>query len=268
MLAMHVDDLMFLGPKENVETFFAQLQKEVLIREVGRLENLDDEVIYLGKTITRTRRGFELRANDKLIESYIRVCGAEGSKGVDTPIVKHTQIQEEQAELLEPHEYTPFRSKLGKLLALSHDRPDVQFAAMMIARHAAAPTSLDMWRLKRVARYLVAHPRLANVYEEMQQPKSITVWVDADWAGDTQSRRSTSGGVLRLGRAPLRTWSRVQPCVALSTAESEYYALCMGAQEGILAQQLALELSLDLGLVLKTDSAAARQATEKIGALR
>ena len=35
-----------------------------------------------------------------------------------------------------------------------------------------------------------------------------------------------------------------------------------------MAQQLALELSLDLGLVLKTDSAAARQATEKIGALR
>ena len=34
-----------------------------------------------------------------------------------------------------------------------------------------------------------------------------------------------------------------------------------------MAQQLALELSLDLGLVLKTDSAAARQATEKIGAL-
>ena len=205
MLAMHVDDLMFLGPKENVEAFFAQLQKEVLIREFGRLENPDDEVTYLGKTITRTRRGFELRASDKLIESYIRVCGAEGSKGVDKPIVKYTQIQEEQAELLEPHEYTPFRSKLGKLLALSHDRPDVQFAAMMIARHAAAPASLDTWRLKRVARYLDAHPRLANVYEEMQQPKNITVWVDADWAGDTQSRRSTSGGVLRLGRAPLRT---------------------------------------------------------------
>jgi hypothetical protein len=73
MLAMHVDDLMFLGPKENVEAFFAQLQKEVLIREVGRLENPDDEVTYHGKTITRTRRGFELRASDKLIESYIRV---------------------------------------------------------------------------------------------------------------------------------------------------------------------------------------------------
>ncbi len=56
--------------------------------------------------------------------------------------------------------------------------------------------------------------------------------------------------------------------MALSTAESEYYALCSEAQEGILAQQLAHELGIELGLVLKTDTAAARQATEKIGAVR
>ena len=29
LVAMHVDDLMFLGPKEIVETFFAEFQKEV-----------------------------------------------------------------------------------------------------------------------------------------------------------------------------------------------------------------------------------------------
>ena len=64
------------------------------------------------------------------------------------------------------------------------------------------------------------------------------------------------------------SWARVQPCVALNSAESEYYALCSGAQEGILAQQLALELGFSFGLILKTDSLSAKQATEKIGALR
>ena len=113
LVAMHVDDLMFLGPVKAVETIFAELQKEVLIREVGRLTYPDGEVTYLGKIITRTRNGFELRAGDKLIDSFIRVCGAEGSKGVDTPAVRYTQIQEEQAEQLEPQEYTPIRTKLG-----------------------------------------------------------------------------------------------------------------------------------------------------------
>ena len=75
MVAMHVDDLMFLEPKEIVETFFAELQKEVLIREVGRLMYADDEVTYLGRTSTRTKNGFELRASDKLIDSFIQLCG-------------------------------------------------------------------------------------------------------------------------------------------------------------------------------------------------
>ena len=129
LLAIHVDDFMLLGWKKAVEKIFADLQKEVLIREVGRLKYPDDEVTYLGRTITRTKNGFELRAKDRLIDSYVKVCGVENSKGVETPVVKYTQTQEEQAERLSPNEYTPFRMKLCNLLALSHDRVDVQCAA-------------------------------------------------------------------------------------------------------------------------------------------
>ena len=68
LLAMHVDDLMFPGPAKNVESAFAELQKEILIREVGRLTTPTDELTYVGKIITRTKNGFELRANDRLID--------------------------------------------------------------------------------------------------------------------------------------------------------------------------------------------------------
>ena len=65
----------------------------------------------------------------------------ENSKGVDTPAVKYSKVQEEQAQEWLTAEYTPFRSKLGKLMAISHDRADIQFATMTIAKHAARPTS-------------------------------------------------------------------------------------------------------------------------------
>ncbi len=45
------------------------------------------------------------------------MCGAENSEGVDTPVVRYTQTQEEQADKITLNEYTPFRMKLGKLLA-------------------------------------------------------------------------------------------------------------------------------------------------------
>ena len=44
--------------------------------------------------------------------------------------------------------------------------------------------------------------------------------------------------------------------------------MCTGAQEGILAQQLAGELGENFDLILRADSAAAKQASEKVGAVR
>jgi hypothetical protein len=223
---MHVDDLIFFGETTQVEMIFKTLQQEVLLHEVGRLTHAGDELTYLGKIIMKTENGYELRSNDRLVQSYIKVCGVEKGKGVDTAVVRYTLQQEEQAVPLPIEEYTAFRMKLGKLLALSHDRADVQYAAMMIAKHAATPTTLDIWRLKRVARYLLKFPKMPLIFAETERPSQIIVWVDADWAGEQTTRRSTSGGVLQLGSSCLRSWARVQPCVSLSSAESEYYALC------------------------------------------
>ncbi|XP_075491081.1 uncharacterized protein LOC142529427 [Primulina tabacum] len=47
---------------------------------------------------------------------------------------------------------------------------------------------------------------------------------DADWAGDLDDRKSTSGGCFYLGNNLISWHSRKQNCVSLSTAESEYVA--------------------------------------------
>ena len=62
---------------------------------------------------------------------------------------------------------------------------------------------------------------------------------DADWAGDINDRRSTSGYLFQ--------WSchleyKKQSCVALSTAEAEYVALSSAAQEAVWMRQLTTEL--------------------------
>ena len=77
--------------------------------------------MYLGKEIRRTERGFELTTNSKLIDSYIKVCGVESGKGVNTPTVKYSQEEELATEAIPKENITGFRSKLGKLLAISHD---------------------------------------------------------------------------------------------------------------------------------------------------
>ena len=48
---------------------------------------------------------------------------------------------------------------------------------------------------------------------------------DADWAGDVNTRKSTSGYICRIGGATISWKSKRQSIVALSSTEAEYVAL-------------------------------------------
>ena len=55
------------------------------------------------------------------------------------------------------------------------------------------------------------------------------IYVDADYAADTDSRRSVTGHLFMLAGAPYSWQSRQQASVALSTIESEYMEACAAA---------------------------------------
>ena len=83
-----------------------------------------------------------------------------------------------------------------------------------------------MMQLKRVAKYLKGVPRKAQQYPAQEPSRAhLEVHVDSDWAGDTVTRRSTSGVIARRGRHLLRHSSTVQNVIGLvaqkvSTAHS------------------------------------------------
>ena len=68
----------------------------------------------------------------------------------------------------------------------------------------------------------------------------------ADWAGDQEDRRSTSGYFFQMAGGPVSWKSRKQECVALSTAEAEYIALSSAAQETVWIRRLISELGTEL----------------------
>ena len=70
----------------------------------------------------------------------------------------------------------------------------------------------------------------------------IAGFSDADWAGDHDDRKSTSGFVFMIRGAVISWNSKKQTCVALSTAEAEYIALAKAAQESIWLQRLISDM--------------------------
>ena len=56
---------------------------------------------------------------------------------------------------------------------------------------------------------------------------------DADWGGDLDERKSTSGFVFLLNNGVISWSSKKQTCIALSTMEAEFVALSAAVQEGV-----------------------------------
>ena len=68
-------------------------------------------------------------------------------------------------------------------------------------------------------------------YRWQQEGEQPVGYSDSDWAGDRQTGKSTSGGIVMLGSHLIKSWSRTQDSVTLSSAEAELVALGKLAME-------------------------------------
>ena len=103
----------------------------------------------------------------------------------------------------------------------------------------AAPTVGHARALRRLARYLVAYPRIVWHFPWQEEVGNVHAFSDSDWAGCRVSAKSTSGGVLMRGRHCLRLYSVTQKNITLSSAEAELVALVRCTSEAIGMSQLA-----------------------------
>ena len=74
-------------------------------------------------------------------------------------------------------------------------------------------------------------------------------YVDSDYAGDLDKRRSTTGYVFTFSQAPVSWRSTLQSTVALSTTEAEYMAMTEAMKEAIWLQGLLDDLGVDQDLL-------------------
>ena len=75
-------------------------------------------------------------------------------------------------------------------------------------------------------------------------PNSADLYIDADFAGDKVTRRSTSGMIVMMNNGPISWSSRLQKLVAQSSAESEIYAVTDSVKEAIHIKLLCEECGI------------------------
>ena len=96
------------------------------------------------------------------------------------------------------------------------------------------------------------------MFGSQQDDPLVAGYMDSDYAGDLDDRRSTTGYVFTLGGGPICWKSTVQSIVALSTTEAEYMAVAEAAKEALWLIGLVKELGIRQGGVqLHCDSQSA-----------
>ena len=225
ILVVHGDDFTFLGlPKElkEIRKCMESWWDLKLRAIIGDGPGDDKTVTILNRNLTWDGSGFDLTADPKHREEVLKEFGlTEESRGLSVPIEHDEAATEEDLEPLEGGEIRRFRSITARCNYLSQDRPDIQFAVKEISRDMAKPTLRSMRRLKRIARYLLQVPRGVIRFEAwIEKLDKLMIYVDSNWAGCKTTRRSTSAGAASWGRALLKTWSRTQGSVALSSGEA------------------------------------------------
>ena len=115
---------------------------------------------------------------------------------------------------------TKYRALTARCNYLSMDRPDLQYAVKEVCREMSKPLKGSWHKLQRIGQYLKGKPRLVWRFGWQDPTSSIDVYADANWAGCTRTRKSSSGGCTMIGQHCVKAWSKTQSVVAKSSAET------------------------------------------------
>jgi hypothetical protein len=153
------------------------------------------------------------------------------------------KLKKESAQLLEPD--NRYSELVGALLYVSvSTRPDIAQSVGALARYCAAP-AVEHWEAaKSVLKYLNSTRDVGITYSG---GSGLQGYSDSDYAGDEDSRRSTTGYVYILNGGAISWSSRFQPTVAASTTEAEYMAASSAVKEALWLRILLPQLGIDLG---------------------
>ena len=150
----------------------------------------------------------------------------------------------------------PYRPVLGSVMwGQLATRPDLSFAVSLLSRFQADP-GIEHWKaLLHVIGYVRNTMNYGLTYSRDMDLTPIA-YVDADYGGCHDTRRSTSGFVFTMAGGAVTWSSKRQATVALSTVEAEYVAMSRCAQQMTWMQTWLDEVEVEHMLpgIIKGDS--------------
>ncbi|KAG8473502.1 hypothetical protein CXB51_035665 [Gossypium anomalum] len=241
-LLLYVDDMLIAAKdKGKIRKVKAQLSEEFEMKYLGPAKKI------LGMEILRDRKASKLYLSQKgYIEKVLCRFNMQSAKPVSTPLAAHFRLSSalspQSDDEIEYMSHVPYSSAVGSLMyAMVCSRPDLSYAVSTVSRYMANPGK-EHWKVVQwILRYLRGTTDVCLQFGRTKD--GVIGYVDADFAGDLDRRRSLTGYVFTIGGCAISWKATLQTTVALSTTEAEYMVITEACKEAIWLKGLFSELN-------------------------
>lgn len=117
-------------------------------------------------------------------------------------------------------------------------RPDLASAVSILSKYMSKPSKEHWQGVKRILRYIKGTINYGLIFKAEDNKGILAGYSDADWAGDIDTRRSTSWYVFQICGSTVSWCSKRQSSVSKSSTEAEYIALSVASQEAVWLSRL------------------------------
>ncbi|XP_028101868.1 uncharacterized protein LOC114301153 [Camellia sinensis] len=205
------------------------------------MKDLGKLIYFLGIEVVRSKHGVFL-SQQKYVLDLLTKTGMLGCKPAETPIEMNHKL--EILPYQNPTDKGCYQQLVGRLICLSHTRPDIAYAVSVVSHFMHAPSEAHIEAVYQILRCLKS-ARGKSLLFSKNGISNIEGYTDSDWAGDPTTKRHTSG-YFTLVEGNLVTWkSKKHKVVARSSAEAKFRGMAHGVCELIWIRNILRDLGID-----------------------
>lgn len=235
-LALFVDDGLVAAKSNRVlDAVISHLKSafRITVGDVSRFVGLQIERNRVDKTMFVHQSEYA----EKIVKRFGMLDARKLSVPADSNVVLYPAEDEDECENV------PYREAVGSLMFLAVvSRPDIAFAVNLVSKYLNKHSRAHWMAVKRIFAYLVGTQDRGILYRSGGKESELVGYCDADFAGDLETRRSTTGYAFMFANGVISWSSQRQKIVTLSTTESEYVAATAAAREAVWLRKLLEEI--------------------------
>ncbi|KAH9705095.1 hypothetical protein KPL70_011743 [Citrus sinensis] len=259
-LLLYVDDMLIACKhKEEIKKLKVELMAVFEMKDLGHAAKIKRD--RHAKTLFLTQTGY--------LKMVVNRFGMVNSKPVTIPVAAHFKLSKQHAPQEEADidhmRKIPYSSAVGSIMyAMVCTRPDVAYGIGLVSMFMGNPGKEHWEAVKWLLRYLRGTKGHGVMFGQVNNASSkVLGYVDSNFAGDLDKRRSVTGLVFTLCGGVVSWKSTLQSVVALSTTKAEYIALTEVVKEALWLKGLVTELGLEQeSVTVNCDSSSAIQLSK------